>query len=104
MQVGLVTTGLAPLCIGSVETFVHLGYLNGLAWNLTGGSASLLMTDSQGNQYTYPSTIGADGVARVVWTVAAPAGQWVRAWKATDSTGLTQVSKSITFVVASSPS
>jgi hypothetical protein len=103
MNDALVTTGLIPLCIGSIETFQLQPFLDKLPWNLTGGSANLLMTDPNGTNYNFPATI-VNGGAQYTWTVIGPAGNWTRAWEVTDAIGITQVSNPIVFSVISSPS
>jgi len=100
----IVTTGLVPLAITSNELFEHQPFQNELPWNLAGGSANLLLTDPTGVTITLPATIGADGVARVNWTVTGPAGTWLRAWDVTDNTGIHQRGLPIPFSVISSPS
>ncbi len=100
---GVVTTGLLPLTIGSVESFEQQANLNSLPWDLTAGTVSLLMTDPNGTSYSYPATISG-GCSQVTWTVVGPVGVWLRAWSTTDSNGIKQVSRPIPFIVASSPS
>jgi hypothetical protein len=99
----LVTTGLVPLCVDSAELFVLRPRLDGLPWDLTGGSATLLLTDPDGSPSTVAATI-VSGQPRAAWTVADPVGTWLRAWEVTDSAGVHQVSRPICFTVIDSPS
>jgi hypothetical protein len=99
----LVTTGLVPLTIGSVEKFQHQGFINSLPWDLRGGTVSLNMLDPNGGSYSYPATIQADGTVFVQWTVIAPVGNWTRAWVVTDANTVHQVSRAIIFSVVQSP-
>jgi hypothetical protein len=99
----LVTTGLVPLCVGSAEAFVLKARLDGVPWDLTGGSASLLLTDPAAGSHTVAATI-TGGVARASWTVQDPTGTWLRAWDVTDASSRRQVSRPIAFVVQDSPS
>ena len=103
MNNALVTTGIEPLTIGSTEVYVAKPYKGGVPWDLTGGTALLLFTDPNGVTSTLTATI-ASGVASVGWTVVAPIGTWLRAWKLTDAAGIVQVSQPIVFRVISSPS
>ena len=102
MNTGVVTTGLVPLTIGSVETFQLVVDLNGLPHSLSAGTASLTFSDPNGNQTTYGATIPGDD-ALVTYTIIGPPGSWKRAWTWTDSVGVHQVSQSIPFAVVSSP-
>ena len=99
MNVGVVTTGLEPLVVGSVETFQHQGFDNRLIWDLTGGSASLKIIDPTGASTTYAATISG-GCAFVTWAVAGPVGTWFRQWTVTSADGRHQVSRRIVFEVA----
>ena len=103
VQSALVTTGLEPICIGSMETWQVQPWLNGVPWNLAGGSATLKLTDPNGVNTSFAGTISGGG-AFYVWTVIGPAGTWVRSWTLTDSTGLVQVMAPEAMVVISSPS
>ena len=78
-------------------------YLNEVPWDLTGGSAFLLMTNPIGASFIYTATIIGFG-ASVNWTVLAPIGTWLRAWKVTDAAGIIQISRPFVFTVISSPS
>lgn len=98
----LVTTGLVPLTIGSIERFQHQGFLGGVPWDFTGGTVNLIVADPSGNKTTYPATIAGMN-AYVDYTVVAPAGDWKRAWSVVDANGITQVSRPIPFGVESSP-
>lgn len=103
MNNALVTTGLQPLCVNSTETFQFQGMLDGLPWDLTSGSATLKLTDPNGNNSSITATISG-GCAFANWTVVGPAGNWLRAWDIVDATGIRQVSRPIIFAVISSPS
>jgi hypothetical protein len=102
MNTAQVTTGLIPLTIGSTQTFQCDPLLNGLPWDLSNGSALLILADPSGNETIITATVIGVG-ATASWTVVGPAGTWVRAWQLTDSTGLIQVSQPIPFAVVSSP-
>jgi hypothetical protein len=105
MNTGVVSTGLVPLTIGSVEKFQDKPLLNELPWDLTGGSASLILSNPAGAQTTIAATIVPGGYgATANWTVIAPAGNWLRAWSLTDASGRHQVTLPIPFVVIASPS
>lgn len=103
MNTFLVTTGIQPLCIGSIETFQTSAFLSGLPWDITGGSATLHFTDPAGGTLSLPANITGGG-AQVQWTVIAPEGDWVRAWDLQDALGRRQVSQPIAFRVIPSPS
>jgi hypothetical protein len=103
MNDSLATTGLIPLCIGSVETFQEQPWLDGLPWNLAGGTVSLKLADPVGNTYTIPATVSGY-TATATWTVIGPVGNWARAWQNQDASGIIQVSRPICFSVISSPS
>lgn len=102
MNSALNTTGILPLTVGSVYTFEHQGILNGLGWDLTGGSASLLMTAPDGSAYTYAASISG-GNAFYTWTALNIPGTWVLAWSVTDADNRHQVSRPIVFEVMVSP-
>jgi hypothetical protein len=102
MNSTLVTTGLVPLTIGSLETFVLQAFNNGLPWDLTGGSATVLMADPQGGSHSYTAAISGS-TARISWTVLPIPGDWRRCWDVTDGSGTRQVSRPIPFTVISSP-
>ena len=102
MNVQVVTTGLVPLTVNSVDRFELSGFLNGIPWVLTGGTVNLLLVDSLGGTYTFPATI-AGGTASYTWTVTTPVGLWYRAWDVTDQNGLRQVTRPIPFDVVTSP-
>lgn len=102
MSTSQVTTGIAPLVIGAGTTFTLVPFKDLIAWALTGGSGNLLLKDPNGMPYTLPATIALFS-ATVNWTVIAPAGTWTRAWSITDGTGLTLISKPISFTVTASP-
>ena len=97
------TTGLSPLCIGSTEKFQVSAFLDGVFWDLTGGSAILILSDPNGNKTSYTATIFGGG-AFYVWTMAGTPGTWLRAWSLQDAQGVVQVSRPIAFSVISSPS
>ncbi len=103
MNTALVTTGILPLTIGSTETFEVQAALNGLPWDLTAGTASLILSDPTGAKTTISATISGS-TARAPWTVVTPIGTWVRAWSVTDASGVKQVSRPIVFTVIDSPS
>jgi len=102
MNEAATTTGLIPLTIGSMETFQLQAYKNRLPWDLTGGSAQLLLADPTGSLTTINATIVGQG-AQANWTVGGLSGTWARAWKVTDSSGIVQISRPIAFAVISSP-
>ncbi len=102
-NVGVVTTGLVPLAIGSVETFQLQPLINRLPWDLQGGSASVILSPPTGGNITINATIAVDGSIRAQWTVIAPEGNWLLAWDCTDALGRHQVSNPIPFDVISSP-
>lgn len=103
MNTQLVTTGLVPLCVGSSEVFQARSDLDGLYWDLTGGTATLTLVDPGGNSVNVPATIGPDGAPKAPWTVTGPAGDWRRAWRLQDASGVVQVSRPIAFTVVVSP-
>jgi hypothetical protein len=103
MNTTLVTTGLVPLTVGSVEQFQLDAVLDGLHWDLTGAAVNLLMTDPLGNSYNFIAAVQNQG-AVYAWVVPNVPGTWVRAWKVVDALGRTQVSRPIVFTVVSSPS
>ncbi len=102
MNSAIVTTGPEEFTIGSTEVFQAKPIKSGLPWNLAGGSGNLLLTDPNGQSYVLPVTV--DGfTARRAYTIATPAGTWVRAWDLTDATGVRQISRPLTFSVIVSP-
>jgi hypothetical protein len=102
MNVTATTTGQNPLVVGSMETFVFSGFLNGQPWDLTGGTATLNMVDANGGTHAYSVPITGDKV-RYTWTVIAPAGSWRRSWTLVDVNGLTEVTPPYPFTVITSP-
>jgi hypothetical protein len=102
MNTRLVTTGLVPLIIGSQETFQLKPLLNGLPWDLTGGTVTLILLDPTGAQTTISGTIAGRG-ATAPWTVTGPVGNWTRCWHVSDGSGLVQYSQPLVFTVSSSP-
>ncbi len=98
MNLRLVTTGLVPLTIGSDEVFQLQGILDQLPWDLTAGTVDLVLSDPTGALTTISATITGRG-AQAAWTVAAPAGRWLRTWHIQDASGLTQVAQAIPFDV-----
>lgn len=102
MNTALVTTGVIPLVVGSVETFQLQGFLDALPWNLAGGTVSLRLADPLGNVTTIPAAISG-GCALATWTVVSPAGRWVRDWVITDASLVHQVSQAIIFDVVDFP-
>jgi hypothetical protein len=104
LNTALVTTGLKPLTLGSTELFEAAPVLDLQPWNLAGGSAQLILADPIGSLTTITGTIGASGYSVTApWTVAGPVGNWTRAWRLVDATGIIQVSLPIVFEVQSSP-
>jgi hypothetical protein len=99
MLSGIVTTGLFPLTRGSMEVFQLQPIINGLPWDLSGGSASVTLTDPNGATTILAVTITGRLIRSASWTVAAPVGGWSRQWTMTDSTGLRQVSHPLPFEV-----
>lgn len=95
----LVTTGVKPLMVGSVEVFQVQPWLGAQPWNLTGGSATLLLRDPDQNLYTIPAAVNSGGGATAQWTVANVPGDWIRAWMLADATGRSQTSNPIVFSV-----
>lgn len=102
MNSALVTTGNLPIAVGSQQTFQVNPSLNGDPWDLSGGSARLLMTDPTGQAYDLAATVIGVG-ATCNFTIPNVPGTWVRAWKLTDSTGLVEYTLPITFSVVVSP-
>lgn len=102
MNVTTTTTGQNPLVVGSMETFIFSGYLNGQPWDLTGGSATLNMVDPNGTTHAYTVTLTGDRV-RYTWTVLNVPGDWTRAWALIDASGITEVTPPYPFTVISSP-
>jgi len=103
---GLVSTGVTPIAVGSVETFKLQAYNNGLPVDLTGGTVSLKLRDPLGNVTTVSATISG-GIATATWTVTAVAGQdgianWTRCWVVSGG-GITQTSRPIGFATTTSP-
>jgi hypothetical protein len=102
MNLGVVTTGLVPLSVGSVELFQLQPYLNGLPWSMQGATVNLLFRDPSGNQTSSSAVITA-GSATVSWTVPSTPGSWFRSWQITDANGVHQLSQPITFNIGTSP-
>ena len=102
MNSALVTTGPPIFMVGSTKIMQLSAFMGGLWWDLTGGSAVLLMTGPDGTAYAYDATIQNGGAVRP-WTVPNSAGTWVRAWKATDATGIIQYTQPLVFRVIVSP-
>jgi hypothetical protein len=98
----VVTTGLFPLTVGSQKTFQLAPLLDEIPWDLTGGSASLILSDPNNSITTITATIANRG-AVASWTVAGTAGRWTRTWKATDAAGDVQYSVPIPFDVVTAP-
>jgi hypothetical protein len=98
MNTTLVTTGLRPLTIGSTETFEGSDFIDGIFWDLTGGSATLTLLGPNSTTILLTATITA-GVPLATWTVSNPPGDWTRTWTLTDATGRVQVSNKIAFTV-----
>jgi len=102
VNTSLVTTGLVPLVISSVETFQLSSFLNGLPWDLTGGSVTIYFLDPAGVATNFPATIVGPG-ATYNWMVISPPGTWTRAWLVIDALGRKQKSRPIVFTVTQSP-
>lgn len=102
MNTTLVTTGLVPLVIDSVETFQLKPFLNKVPWQIGGGSVTLYILDPNGMLTSFSATVAAF-TALASYTVIGPAGTWSRAWKVTDSHGRVQKSRPIPFAVTQSP-
>lgn len=96
------TTGLRQYAVGSVLTFEPDVRLNGLWWDLTGGSATLTLQDPLGVQTAIPAVI-AGGIPSASWVVVPPLGGWTMAWSGTDARGRHVVSEPLGFVVIASP-
>ncbi len=103
MNSALVTTGPSFYTIGSQKVFRLSAYDNGLAWDLTGGSAYLLFTAPSGATFNVTATISGRGAVVPGWSVPNIPGTWVRSWLAVDAAGLTQFSEPISFEVITSP-
>src|ERR1700722_1908501 len=101
MNTAYSTTGLRNLYLGSNEIIQCQPILGGIPWNLTGGAATLILADPNGNLTVVPATINPGGDAYAPWTVAGAVGQWTRCWKLTDPTGFVQFSAPKAFGVAS---
>jgi hypothetical protein len=96
------TTGLRPYSIGDNLLFQISPFKNGLPWDLTMGQATLLLSDPNGNNYSFPGSISA-GQITYPWTVVGPVGTWTRAWKLKDASGIQEIQNATAFTVASSP-
>lgn len=103
MNSSLVTTGPEQLTVGSTKLFQLSAFkAPGVLWDLTGGSAQVLLCDPNQQTYTLNATIQDKGAVRS-WTVLDVEGTWVRAWKATDAQGNVEYSLPLTFEVIRSP-
>ncbi len=96
------TTGLVPLAIGSVETFQLSARLNGLPWNLTGGSATVSFLGPNGETSSHAATVNRTG-ATLSYTVVGGEGTWSMCWLVEDASGRIQKSLPILFAVTASP-
>jgi hypothetical protein len=92
------TTGLENYAVGSNKTFMFQGNLNGILWNINGGTGFVLLVDPSGLQHQLVATI-ANNTATANWVMATPSGQWVYTWHITDQNGLTKVSLPLAFGV-----
>lgn len=94
-----------PLTIGSLETFQETALLNGAAWNLVGGTATLTLEDPNGSKTILTASIPGSPInfATVNWTVTGPAGIWSRAWTFLDINGVKQTTTVLRFTVIASP-
>lgn len=100
MNSALVTTGPQAFTVNSVDAFQLSAWNNGVPWALA--SATLLLTDPQGNGYSVPASVSGFKVT-APWQVIGPVGTWVRSWDCTGTDGVRQVSLPITFEVVQSP-
>lgn len=97
----IVTTGPINYAIGSTKTFRVAPKLNGVPWDLNLGSATLFLTDPNGNTTTITAQI-VNNAASATWTVAGPSGIWTRQWSFTDVLGNTENSIPRAFGVVGS--
>jgi hypothetical protein len=105
MQVTFTTTQNAPLYAGATEVFAALGIMltnpaTGVTgpWDLTAGSASMLMTPPTGNPtFALSGVISTNNVTFTRWT--ATPGEWSRREIFSDSTGFTQLTEPFPFTV-----
>lgn len=100
----LVTTGITPYTVGSVERFQLQAFRNGLPWPLqaNGATVTLLVKDPDGTVTTYNPTVVGTG-AYYDWTVPDdPVGDFTRAWRIVDGATV-QVSRPIAFSTVESP-
>lgn len=102
MNSSLVTTGSQAFPIGVMVDFQASAKQNGIFWDLTGGRATLLLTDSAGNTYSSTGTIiGSSAIASFI--IPNVPGKMVRAWQLTDGNGVIELSLPIAFTVVASP-
>ena len=102
MNSSLVTTGIIPYTVGSVERFQLAPTLHGLPWALA--SATLLLTAPDGTGYSLAATVASGGYEIYRdWTVIGPVGTWVRAWQVVGLNAVLQTSRPITMEVITSP-
>lgn len=105
MQISFSTTQTDPLYAGSTEIFAALGITltnpaTGITtpWDLTGGSASMLMMPPCGTPtFALAGTINTNSVTFTRWTTTP--GEWVRQEIFSDSTGFTQLTQPYPFTV-----
>lgn len=102
MNTGVVTIGLIPLVIGSSKIFQLKATLDGVFWDLTGGTVTLTLKSPAGDILPIGTQI-INGVAQASWRVISPVGQWTRAWSAIDSNGIPENSEPIVFNVIGYP-
>ena len=98
----LVTTGIRPLTINSDYTFVGKAMAGGLPWDLTGGTATLLLEDPAGQLLSLPGTI-TGGTPRRGWRATGPVGTWIFSWDLTDAQGRRGISQRLVKDIISSP-
>lgn len=102
MNTRLVTTGPARYTVNSTPRFRFLAELDGLLWDITGGTATLKLLDPGGNLTSVAGTVeGSSGYAG--WTVPDTPGTWARAWDLVDASGRREVSLPVVFEVTRSP-
>jgi len=99
---GFATTGLATYALGSQVNFLIRPLLNGLPWDLTGGSASLYLADPDGQITTLTAQI-LGMAAQVTWLAAGTPGTWTRAWLLGDKNNISKKTLPIGFGLLLSP-
>lgn len=101
--VSLTSTGQTPYAAGSVQRFQASPWLNGLYWDVSGGSVTLTIKDPTGTTYGPFAATVSGGQVYYDFVVLPPAGEWVRTWTLVDALGRKQVSNDIAFRVAVTP-